>query len=826
MKRMFSLLCLAVLFIAQPVTADPRIPRLSFDDTRWLTPFASGSWDNSLSASINPAAIRFTHDPELIYAHSRYPGNAPSGWGLYTGLKPYGFSVTSRQVPIQTASGGPGNETIRDYRFSIGTGSRAFALGMAYGWSGGPADLRPDGFFSAGVIVRPSRFLSVGLTGVPSGPKRTREALADLSIRPFGASGLTLFADASMSGADSPDEAAWSAGACLEPLPGIRVAAKYGDGKRFMLGGSFSLGFLTAGSAGGWKGGTGSPASHTFIRVGAPERNIGDRTWRKGKSFLSLDLNGRIAYRKYRFFDSKTASLSGILDALRKAADDPAVAGVAVNLSGAGFAEEYAGRAGLSELGWEIREALLGFRKTGKRAVAFLDEADMNAYYIASAADRVVLDPEGILQIEGFAIGKTYMRGLLDKLGVGVEELRFFTYKSAAETMARKEMSEADREQLEAYLEDCYSLARRDVSASRGFSEAVFDSLVDRVVIFTPKEAKQAGLVDTLARWSDAEKIVEKTEGGPKRFVRPSGLAGNVYPDDRWGALPKIALVYALGPCDIETGIQGRKLEKIIRGLAKDRSVKAVVLRADSPGGSALASDLVAEAMKECRKEKPVIVSQGAVAGSGGYWISMYGDTIVSSPLTITGSVGVISMWVWNAGLGDKIGLRSDIVQAGRHADLTRGILLPIADAVLPDRALSPEERARYESVIRDLYAGFVAKVAEGRGMRPSAVDSVGQGRIWSGTDAKERGLVDAIGGMERAIEIAAEKAGLRPEQGIRVKELPGKEWFDPSMFMPRLIGTRARGAKEDPAVETLRLILERPGRVMPLMPLGLWLGI
>ncbi len=502
------------------------------------------------------------------------------------------------------------------------------------------------------------------------------------------------------------------------------------------------------------------------------------------------------------------------------------MAGVAVNLSGAGFAGEYAGRAGLSELGWEIREALLGFRKTGKRVVAFLDEADMNAYYIASAADRVVLDPEGILQIEGFAVGKTYMRGLLDKLGVGVEELRFFTYKSAAETMARKEMSEADREQLKAYLEDCYSLARRDVSASRGFSEAVFDSLVDRVVIFTPRDAKQAGLVDTLARWSDAEKIVEKTEGGSKRFVRPSGLAENVYPDDRWGALPKIAMVYALGPCDVETGIQGRKLEKIIRGLAKDRSVKAVVLRADSPGGSALASDLVAEAMKECRKDKPVIVSQGAVAGSGGYWISMYGDTIVSSPLTITGSVGVISMWVWNAGLGDKIGLRSDIVQAGKHADLTRGILLPFFDAVLPDRALDAEERARYESVIRDLYAGFVAKVAEGRGMRPSAVDSVGQGRIWSGVDAKEKGLVDEIGGMDRAVTIAAEKAGLSRDRGIRVVEMPGTEWFDPAMFMPSLIRTAARDRKTDPAVETLRLILDRPGRAMPLMPLGLWLGI
>jgi protease-4 len=676
------------------------------------------------------------------------------------------------------------------------------------------------------VIVRPSRFLSVGLTGVPSGPKRTREALADLSIRPFGSSGLTLFADASMSGQESPDGASWSAGACMEPLPGVRVAAKFGNGKRFMLGGSFSLGSLTAGSAGGWKGIHGSPASHTFIRVGAPERNIGDQTWRKGKSYLSLDLQGRVAYRKYRFFDAKTTALSGILDALRKAAGDPAVAGAAVNLSGAGFPEEYAGWAGLSELGWEIREAILDFRKTGKRVVAFLDEADMNAYYIASAADRVVLDQAGMIQLEGFAIGKTYMRGLLDKLGVGVEELRFFTYKSAAETIARKEMSEADREQLRAYVEDCYSLARRDISADRGFSEAVFDSLVDHVVLFTPEDAKRSGLVDTLARWSNAEAIVRKLEGGGKRLVRPSRLAENVYPPGRWGALPKIALVYALGVCDVETGIQGRKLERIIRGLEKDGTVKAVVLRADSPGGSALASDLVAEAMKDCRKKKPVIVSQGTVAGSGGYWISMYGDTIVSSPLTITGSVGVISMWLWNAGLGDKIGFRSDIVQAGKHADLTRGILLPFFDTRLPDRNLDPEERARYESVIRDMYAQFVSKVAEGRGMRPSDVDSVGQGRIWSGLDAKDKGLVDEIGGMERAIEIAAEKAGIDRDLGLEVTELPGTEWFNPGMFMSGLFGSAAAERKADSGEETLRLILDSPGRAMPLMPLGLWLGI
>ena len=211
-------------------------------------------------------------------------------------------------------------------------------------------------------------------------------------------------------------------------------------------------------------------------------------------------------------------------------------------------------------------------------------------------------------------------------------------------------------------------------------------------------------------------------------------------------------------------------------------------MRADSPGGDALASDIVAEALEDVQREdKPVIVTQGAVAASGGYWISMYGDKIVAAPQTITGSIGVIGGWFYNAGLKEKLGMTTDLVQVGQHADLGFGMTLPLLGAGVPDRNLTEGERALVENMIRTGYKEFVTKVAAGRKMKYEDVDKIGQGRVWPGVDGKQNGLVDELGGLETALLLAKQSAGIARDQPVTMVEAPQPEAFNTNIFTPKL---------------------------------------
>ena len=252
------------------------------------------------------------------------------------------------------------------------------------------------------------------------------------------------------------------------------------------------------------------------------------------------------------------------------------------------------------------------------------------------------------------------------------------------------------------------------------------------------------GLVDELGKWDGVENMIQELEG--RKLATVSTKYFEFYRPPReshWGNRRQIALIYAVGVCAMDEGINARKLSGYIDAARKNRKIEAVVFRVDSPGGSGMASDLVSEAIKKCAEEKPVIVSQGAVAASGGYWISMYADKIVASPATITGSIGVIGGWFYDQGLKGKLGMSTDFVKVGKHADLGFGATLPLLGIGIPDRNLTEDEFARMKYQITDFYRQFVEKVAEGRKMEYDEVDEIGQGRIWLGTDGKETGLVD-----------------------------------------------------------------------------------
>ncbi len=687
-----------------------------------------------------------------------------------------------------------------EYTLGFSGGDRSHASGIAYAWSNGDTGtLARHRRLMAGEVYR-WRFASAGLSTAWDLERKDNYGQIDLGLRPFGPR-LTFFADAVTRYGERFKDITLGGGLELRPIPGLVLAAKaddLGDVTEF----SARMG-ITLGENGGRPEARlrfnedGDHIATTWgLEAGGSFAGLGHGLLGKRRNYPEMDLKGSLAYQRFRLFDDRR-TLMGTLKEINGYGENPRVGGVVLNLSGM----EMGGA-----LQWELREQLAGLRAAGKTVTVYLDHVGMGGYMLASVADRIWMDPEGMIEMPGLAAGRTYMRGALDKLGVGIAELRFYKYKSAMESFSRTSMSDADREQFQAMIDGVYEGIAQAATTARGIPRAEWDRLVDEKGLLLPKEALEAGLIDSIGTYEqakkDARKVTPRTSGDVSG-MQLAGVTGDpVWSPLAWGEPDRVAILYAIGECAMDSGIKGRTLSKKIKAAREDRSVKAVVLRADSPGGDPLPSDLVSRELLETSKKKPVIVSQGQVAGSGGYWISMYGDSILATPFTITGSIGVISGYIWNNGIGDKIGFSYDFVKRGEHADLERGLVLPLINQTIPERPLDDVERARAEETIRTLYDDFVNKVAEGRGMTKEAVDAVGQGRVWIGTDGQTKGLVDEIGGLWASLRMAKAAAGLPAGREIVYVEGPRPGLFDFGGLRPRLIGLwqRLTGSGAPPA--------------------------
>jgi protease-4 len=602
----------------------------------------------------------------------------------------------------------------------------------------------------------------------------------------------------------------WSAGVAVEAMAGVRITGRYFDTKAFSLGLQFSLGRLGLESQAQYDAGHKHAYNSYGVRVGAYDRNIIASYCTPKSRFVEIGRPGRIGYQRYVLFDD-TQTLNSLLNTIDAAKEDPTVAGIAINTSGIETDAEKL---------WELREKLREFKATGKKVFIFVDRGGIELYHFASVADKIVMDPDGMIALEGYVAGRTFFKGTLEKIGIGFDEWRFFKYKSAEENYSRDKMSEADREQRQKYIDDWYAIAKDDICEARHLSSEQFDTLVNNGVLFTAQEAKERGLVDSLGRWEVVKDLAKQSTDSESPFASPSSLAQfNLPYDNAWGEPPRIAVIYALGVCAMDEGITARKLVKDFQAAIDDSRVKAIVLRVDSPGGDALASDYIADAMKQAKGKKPIIVSQGYVAASGGYWLSMYADTIVAAPGTITGSIGVIGGWFYNNGFKEKLGMSTDFVKIGAHADLGFGMRLPLVGVMIPDRNLSVEERARAESFIKTYYKEFIDKVAFGRKMKVDRVEAIAEGRVWTGLDGKRNGLVDVLGGMATAIDIAKVRAGIPKDREVTIVELPKKGLFDFSVFAPRLFGIETK-IVSDPAIELMKFRLQHNGRPLPMLPM------
>lgn len=457
--------------------------------------------------------------------------------------------------------------------------------------------------------------------------------------------------------------------------------------------------------------------------------------------------------------------LRSVTRSLRAAAKDERIAGVYItgDLAPAAFGSGYAALK-------EVREALEAFRASGKPVTAYLTYATTKSYYLASAASDLAIDPYGVIMMPGLASEPMFFAGAFDKFGINVQVTRVGKYKSAVEPFTRREMSPENREEVQKLLADIWGGLLADIAPSRKTTPAKLQAAVDREGLFRAAVAKDAGLVDrvayrdeiydalkartgrtgskepfrqvTIAEYAKIAKDTPVTNTKPGAPAKPTGQSG------------RIALVYAEGEIVDGEGdddeIGGSRFSRELRKLRQDETIKAVVLRVNSPGGSASASEVIQREVRLLKKVKPVIISMGTYAASGGYWISAYGDRIFAEATTITGSIGVFGMQFDVKQLANNFGVTFDSVKTGRFAD-----------ALTISRPKTPEELAVLQRTVDWIYSEFVAKVAEGRKLTPGRVEEIAQGRVWSGTDAKNVGLVDEIGGLDAAIAFAADKAGL-----------------------------------------------------------------
>lgn len=466
--------------------------------------------------------------------------------------------------------------------------------------------------------------------------------------------------------------------------------------------------------------------------------------------------------------ESRTLQLRTVTRALREAASDTRIAGVVLlgSLTPGGYGN---GFATLSE----VRAALGDFKKSGKPVVAYLDFATTGDLYLAAGATDLALDPYGSLVVPGLASEPMFFAGAFERFGVGVQVTKVGEFKSYAEPFVRKDLSPENREQLKKLLDDLWGDLSGDLAEDRKVTPAALQAVVDAEGIIRPETAVKAGLVDRLAyrdQVIDQLKAATGRAGSDEPFKQVS-LAdyARALPEKAQRTGREVAVVYAEGAIVDGEGapdeVGGARFAREVRALRQDDNVKAIVLRVNSPGGSATASEHIQRELRLAAEVKPVVVSMGSYAASGGYWISAYGSRIFAEPTTITGSIGVVGIHFDVKKLANDLGITWDSVKTGKHADI-----------FTVSRPKTATELKIFQGMVEWIYDQFIQKVAEGRKLDPEAVRKIAGGRVWSGREAQALGLVDELGGLDAAITHAAEAAGL--DRDYSLVEFPQPQTF------------------------------------------------
>ena len=445
--------------------------------------------------------------------------------------------------------------------------------------------------------------------------------------------------------------------------------------------------------------------------------------------------------------NGQAVSLTQLLNAIDNAKKNPKIDGIYLTASA-----PVAGMASLSE----IRQRLLDFRKSGKFVVAYADNYAQAGYYLASAADELYLNPQGAVDLHGIASTTLFYKQTLAKLGVEMNVFKVGTYKGAVEPYTNTQLSDANREQMNSFTQALWSEILKDISVSRNIEATALNAMVDEAPLFyTAKEYMQNKLVDTVLYSREMKGVLnsylDQDEDESISFVSVDEMNRARAISRNRGIDGLVKVIYAEGNIiDGDDGVSGygnitRTLASELIRVAEDDDIDAVVMRVNSPGGSAFVSDVIWDAVEYVKRRKPIVISMGDYAASGGYYISCAANYIYAEPGTITGSIGIFGMFPSFAGTAEKIALTYDGVKTNQYADLGNAL-----------RPLTDGEKALFQKMVEQGYDTFITRVANGRNLSKAMVDSIGQGRVWTGEQALERKLVDAMGGLDEAIVKAA----------------------------------------------------------------------
>lgn len=506
-----------------------------------------------------------------------------------------------------------------------------------------------------------------------------------------------------------------------------------------------------------------------FVVIGISSSSSDKEVVVKDKSILEINLNDKVVDRGSEFdFDfnsilneENTFGLNTILKSIEKAKYDDRISGIYMNIEMPQTSSATTN---------EIRNKLQEFKdSTDKFIIAYSEVYSQKSYYLSSVADEIYLHPEGAIELKGLSYEGMFFKGALEKLEVEPQIIRHGKFKSAIEPFILDKMSNENRLQVNRFLSSIWNNMKMGISKAKNISEDELNTLAENLSVQSPIDAVDFGLADALLFEDQVSDTIRK-KIQIEKDAKINKISLREYSDvsvktaKKKYSKDKIAVIYAQGGISSGEGdnlnIGSVTTSKAIKDAREDKKVKAIVLRVNSPGGSALASETILREMELAKESKPVVVSMGDVAASGGYYISCKADTIVANPTTITGSIGVFGMLPnLEKMMENKLGITTDRVKTNAYSDLGS-----------PFRALTTNEREIIQNQVERIYDTFITNVSEGRNMTKSAVDSIGQGRVWTGEDAKELGLVDVLGGLEDAINIAAEMADL---ENYRIKNLP-----------------------------------------------------
>lgn len=757
-KRIIAL-GLALSLSAASTASAEEATRL-FTDINHVPLPATALVDNSAALPLNPGAAGAKDYFELYLSKSIDP-NVRGHFAAFLGVPNLSMGFQQFQAGV-----------LGDLRkFSIGysySPSEIISFGVGYNLTQqvSVADSNIHSF-DAGVLLRPARFLSFGLTArnlnTPIvGTRQIRRAyVAGVGVRPLGER-LTLTADAQWDEGDAVQDITALFGVETEPLDGILLRGAVDLKGQFMLGAGFQFELLNAGYYHSFNGARNVDGLHVQVTSSLFENAV----QQIGNTFAYIDLTQGVVPDNGGA-GTDILSRGGpptywkIIEQLKMVKQMPRYKGVVIDVGSLGVG------LGLIE---EMRNAIQDLRADGKQVIVYLNQGGMSEYYLATAADQIVLHPLGGLNLNGFAYVMPYYRELLDMIGVGVDFIKVGHYKTGMENYTRTEPSEGTREEYTSIQADDFQRFAETLQNRRQIGPDVFKRIFDKT-IFTAQESKEVNLIDRVAYRDQISEIAADLIHQPQ--VRVEGIENVKLHRESWEPRDKIAVIYVSGAITEggsgsdflfgETFAGSRTIVEQIYRVRENPQYKAIVLRVNSPGGSALGSDEIYRALMRFKEttNKPVIVSMGDVAASGGYWIALAGDTVLANPSTVTGSIGIYAGKVEFSRLYDKLGIKNHVIKTNEKADQNG-----------QHRPFSEEEKQLIQNNLRDFYRMFIDRVSASRKLDIQQVEQVAQGRVYTGSQALKIKLVDEMGNLSDAIRIAREKAVIRSDD-VEIVHLP-----------------------------------------------------